>query len=60
MVQLVQSAGDEDPRKALQATAQLKTEENEIAFPFDGVVWADEIFHLRSVAQAQCLKGIKQ
>jgi len=24
MVQLAQSAGDEDPRKALQATAQLK------------------------------------
>ena len=24
MVQLVQSAGDEDPRKALPATAQLK------------------------------------
>jgi tetratricopeptide (TPR) repeat protein len=42
-----------------QAVAKLKTDEGEIAFPFDGVVWPDEIFHIRSVAQAQCLKSIK-
>jgi tetratricopeptide (TPR) repeat protein len=59
---LVKSSAKEEMKKDVsdKATAQLKTEENEIAFPFDGVVWADEIFHIRSVAQAQCLKGIKQ
>ncbi len=47
-------------RTTEQTVAKLKTEENEIAFPFDGVVWPDEVFKLRSVAQAQCLKGIKK
>ncbi len=59
---LVKADAKEDAGKRTTEAAvkQLKTEDGEIAFPFDGVVWPDEIFHIRSVAQAQCLKGIKK
>jgi hypothetical protein len=30
------------------------------SFPFDGVIWPDELFHLRGLAQAKCLKGRNQ
>ncbi len=38
----------------LSAAAELK-EKGDQTFPFDGVGWADELFHLRSTAQARCL-----
>ena len=28
-------------------------------FPFDGVVWPDELFKLRSVAAGQCLQALR-
>lgn len=35
--------------------AMLKTASaGELVFPFDGVVWPDELFHLTSVAQSKC------
>jgi hypothetical protein len=40
--------------------AQLEKTDQQIAFPFDGVMWPDEMFKLRSVAQAQCLKRGKK
>ncbi|MBY0370737.1 hypothetical protein K2X33_08625 [bacterium] len=36
-------------RKDLQ-----KASEGDLVFPFDGVIWPDELFHLTSVAQSRC------
>lgn len=40
-----------------QIAAALKTDDSrsDMTFPFDGVVWPDELFRLRSVAQTRCL-----
>lgn len=42
------------------SAAPLRTESGEIAFLYDGVFWPDEMFRLRSVAQSNCLRGLKQ
>lgn len=34
-------------------------EAKEIAFPFDGIVWSDELFRVRSAAQGRCLEAMK-
>lgn len=38
----------------------LDSAKGDIVFPFDGVIWADEMFKLRSVAQGKCMKGAAQ
>ena len=38
-------------------TAELNAKDADMVFPVDNVVWADELFRMRGVAQAQCLKG---
>lgn len=40
----------------LGQAAQLK---DKIVFPFDGVMWPDELFNLYSTAETECLKGYK-
>lgn len=49
------SSSQSDRVKIAQA-AQLK---GKIIFPFDGVVWPDELFNLYSNAETECLKGYK-
>ncbi len=39
------------------APAKITVEDGAVAFPFDGVMWPDEMFRLRSAAQSRCLKG---
>jgi tetratricopeptide (TPR) repeat protein len=41
---------EEAPKPALQAPGK-------IIFPFDGLLWPDELFKLRSVARERCLAG---
>lgn len=45
-----------------QVAAALKSEDSsaDMTFPFDGVVWPDELFRLRSVAQTRCLGKVTQ
>lgn len=40
----------------------LKSDDSraDMTFPFDGVVWPDELFRLRSVAQTRCLGKVAQ
>jgi hypothetical protein len=45
--------------KSLPASAVVKSEDNEQNFPATSEVWSDELFKLRSAAQAQCLKKAK-
>jgi len=46
------------PREAsLKPSAEVN--DAEMNFPFDGVVWVDELFKLRAAAEAQCLARIK-
>ncbi len=35
---------------------EVRREQGEISFPFDGVLWPDEMFKLRSLAQDRCLQ----
>lgn len=45
------------------STSQAKSvsvDNAEIAFQFDGVIWPDELFRLRSNAQSKCLNMIKK
>lgn len=45
-----------------QVAAALKADDakSDMTFPFDGVMWPDELFHLRSVAQSRCLGKVNQ
>lgn len=43
---------------AKQQRAVFDSNDAELVFPFDGLVWADELFKLRGVAQTACLKGM--
>ena len=36
-----------------------ETSGEKMVFPFDGLVWADEVFKIRAVAQTACLKRLK-
>jgi len=40
---------------AQSAPARKAISEAEMNYPFDGVVWTDEFFKLRSIVQAKCL-----
>lgn len=56
--QVSQSTSQATPRiHNEQVAAALKSDNGkaDMTFPFDGVVWPDELFHLRSVAQTRCL-----
>jgi tetratricopeptide (TPR) repeat protein len=46
--------------KADTLAALKKTAEGEMVFPFDGVIWPDELFKLSSVAQSKCQEKVKQ
>ena len=39
----------------LSSASSVRRDEGEIVFPFDGVIWNDELFRLRSLAQSKCL-----
>ncbi len=43
----------------LTSAAALQGEKDAIGFPFDGVIWPDELFRLRSVAEGVCLKQLQ-
>jgi hypothetical protein len=46
----------DDSLTASQAVPQRQAiHDADMSFPFDGVVWTDELFKLRAVAQAHCL-----
>ncbi len=46
---------DTDSRLKAQTQVALKAaSEGEMVFPFDGVIWPDELFKLTSVAQSRC------
>ncbi|MEK6705624.1 MAG: hypothetical protein AABZ06_07535 [Bdellovibrionota bacterium] len=49
------ATGDDTIR--LSRAAPLKKERDEMAFLFDGVMWPDELFKLRSIADGRCLNG---
>ncbi len=53
--QLQRYAKSEVP--SAESKVALNKAPGELTFPFDGVVWADELFKLRGLAQAQCLQG---
>ncbi|MGB0453840.1 MAG: hypothetical protein ACPGJV_09010 [Bacteriovoracaceae bacterium] len=40
--------------------AQAANLKDKMIFPFDGVVWPDELFNLYSTAETECLKGYKK
>jgi hypothetical protein len=40
----------------LSSASSVRRDEGEIVFPFDGVIWNDELFRLRSLAQSRCLE----
>jgi hypothetical protein len=42
----------------LSQAAPVRAQPGQIVFPFDGVLWPDEMFHLRSVAQNRCLEAL--
>lgn len=44
---------------SMQLAKKELQEKGDMTFPFDGVVWADELFHLRSTAQARCMEARK-
>lgn len=47
-------------RLAEQTKAALKNaSEGEMVFPFDGVIWPDELFKLTSVAQSRCQEKVR-
>jgi hypothetical protein len=49
-------ADDQIKLSAASATAGKKfNQEGQMVFPFDGVIWPDELFKLRSVTQGRCL-----
>lgn len=56
------AASPSEPVAARQDSIQLSSasavqrNEGEIVFPFDGVIWNDELFRLRSLAQSKCLE----
>lgn len=39
----------------VSSAAVIRAENQDMSFPFDGVIWPDELFRLRSVAQGRCL-----
>ncbi len=44
-----------------QTQAALKTaSEGEMVYPFDGVIWPDELFKLTSVAQSKCQEKVRR
>jgi tetratricopeptide (TPR) repeat protein len=40
----------------VSSASSVRRDEGEIVFPFDGVIWNDELFRLRSLAQSRCLE----
>jgi hypothetical protein len=40
---------------SLSAPARQAVSDASMNYPFDGVVWTDELFRLRSVVQGKCL-----
>ena len=38
------------------SAATLRDQPEDMTFPFDGIVWPDEMFKLKSVAESRCLK----
>jgi tetratricopeptide (TPR) repeat protein len=49
-----------DSRLKSETQAALKkAADGELVFPFDGVVWPDELFKLTSVAQSRCQEKVK-
>jgi tetratricopeptide (TPR) repeat protein len=52
---------DTASRLGAQTQAALKTaSEGEMVFPFDGVIWPDELFKLTSVAQSRCQEKVRR
>lgn len=52
---------DTDSRLKAETQVALKTaSEGEMVFPFDGVIWPDELFKLTSVAQSRCQERVKK
>lgn len=43
--------------KAVSVAASFEKKPDQMIFPFDGVMWPDELFKLQSLAQNQCLTG---
>jgi hypothetical protein len=60
-VDVIQTAAAAPARsdQAAAPVAKIAVEEGAVAFPFDGVMWPDEMFKLRSAAQSRCLKGTR-
>ncbi|MGZ3722489.1 MAG: hypothetical protein ACXVA9_06145, partial [Bdellovibrionales bacterium] len=65
-VRQLSSAAEVEPSKMVAsnsrsapAAAVVKTEDETQNFPATTEVWSDELFKLRSAAQAQCLKKVK-
>lgn len=57
------SALERDTGDRIKAETQgaLKVAEGaELSFPFDGVIWPDELFKLTSVAQSRCQEKVKR
>jgi len=45
-------------KTAAAAPVRAEAKSADMSFPFDGVVWPDELFRLRSIAQTKCLESI--
>jgi tetratricopeptide (TPR) repeat protein len=57
------SALERDTQERLKSETRValkKASESEMVFPFDGVIWPDELFKLTSVAQSRCQEKVKQ
>lgn len=52
------AAGNADELKMSASARKLETKDDEIVFKFDGTYWPDEMFQLRSAAQAKCLEAL--
>jgi tetratricopeptide (TPR) repeat protein len=49
---------DSNSTDRLNAAKNELNEKNEMSFPYDGVVWPDEVFKLKAVANGQCAEKL--
>lgn len=55
LTELTAKQGGTAPLENSNAKVALQQEKDAVVFPFDGVVWNDEVFHLRAVTEGVCL-----
>ncbi len=55
LTELTAKQGGTAPLEGGNTKVALQQEKDAVVFPFDGVVWNDEVFHLRAVTEGACL-----